>query len=917
MSITPRTSRATKFYQQDIVKRNSSPHSFGIVLRCWHDAEDIPPSTDDPLMRPLERGEVGVTFISEGSAREILPESELTLVDRTLQPGDYCKRSIDDVRSGVVTNIHVRGRLQHVISGEPVEGWRNSDQVVPAMEAEIGDYVIYDDWVGQIVELYDENIIEVSNGQLVRLPEFSTRLAIGQKGSDILPSSSMQNLIGFFLGSNRTDHSVDTVVAVKHTVYAVAWLAVNQTLAPSVAENHPRPQRFWYGKDISKLTLIRGRSDFQIRIGDKVNLVERTGYPVTIHGRSMQGVPTIHVETLTVAETETTVDILWQDGTTETLNSVDLIPYLNTDEYDCWPGDHVLWRGEDQKRPAIVQSVDASHRTASILLPDSGNIELASVLELDAHGVSDVEPQFGTEGLGLRLGDFVFIHREGTTNGYDPPRIPRIGELEAWAREGPFYPGHIEGWRKEMAELGNNVAKKRGTEEAFQDGNMKQPWANDCNLFWIGEVTKLRLDGQIEVSHPEGSVRVYPLQRLTRLYDSIEQLEDDPWGDEHSHDEHEYLEGSGYWPDESGVWHHLDESMDGWEDIEDVDDTMDVDMWHHDEDTPRVSGPSSPSIIDQFPPPPTVEMDVESDTTSVNPVVDILKTMKDGTTIDEENDDFPWKRFDILPSAPHDHAYYASPPAQPSKSFLSRLQREYRILQSSLPESIIIRTYEDRSDLLRSLIIGPNNTPYEDAPFVIDWMLPATFPSSPPIGHFLSWTNGNGRVNPNLYEEGKVCLSILGTWAGDQNETWSASRSSLLQAFVSIQGLVLVKEPWFCEPAYEKLRGTEDGILIWNFSRLYSEKAYVLSRGFVRRALEIPLGGLEKEINWLYYTNRRLEKVVRDCRALVEKSRHESNVTEEERDLAIPRLTAGGIIAVERTLTKLQALLDSSPSLSS
>lgn len=47
----------------------------------------------------------------------------------------------------------------------------------------------------------------------------------------------------------------------------------------------------------------------------------------------------------------------------------------------------------------------------------------------------------------------------------------------------------------------------------------------------------------------------------------------------------------------------------------------------------------------------------------------------------------------------------------------------------------------------------------------------------------------------NLYEEGKVCLSILGTWAGDKNEMWSSSRSSLLQAFVSIQGLVLVKEP--------------------------------------------------------------------------------------------------------------------------
>ena len=31
-------------------------------------------------------------------------------------------------------------------------------------------------------------------------------------------------------------------------------------------------------------------------------------------------------------------------------------------------------------------------------------------------------------------------------------------------------------------------------------------------------------------------------------------------------------------------------------------------------------------------------------------------------------------------------------------------------------------------------------------------------------------------LHSNLYEEGKVCLSILGTWAGDKTETWSAAR---------------------------------------------------------------------------------------------------------------------------------------------
>jgi len=48
-------------------------------------------------------------------------------------------------------------------------------------------------------------------------------------------------------------------------------------------------------------------------------------------------------------------------------------------------------------------------------------------------------------------------------------------------------------------------------------------------------------------------------------------------------------------------------------------------------------------------------------------------------------------------------------------------------------------------DLLRSLIIGPENTPYEGAPFVIDWYFDESFPITPPIAHFHSWTNGNGR----------------------------------------------------------------------------------------------------------------------------------------------------------------------------
>lgn len=53
--------------------------------------------------------------------------------------------------------------------------------------------------------------------------------------------------------------------------------------------------------------------------------------------------------------------------------------------------------------------------------------------------------------------------------------------------------------------------------------------------------------------------------------------------------------------------------------------------------------------------------------------------------------------------------------------------------------------------------------------------------------------------------------------------------------------------------------------------------------------------------------------MISDAEALVEKSKAHPEVTAEEQDLAVPRLTAGGIISLERTLVKLRALLMNAP----
>lgn len=62
-------------------------------------------------------------------------------------------------------------------------------------------------------------------------------------------------------------------------------------------------------------------------------------------------------------------------------------------------------------------------------------------------------------------------------------------------------------------------------------------------------------------------------------------------------------------------------------------------------------------------------------------------------------------------------------------------------------------------------------------------------------------TTGDGHVrfNPNLYESGKVCLSILGTWQGPP---WTPAMN-LQSVVLSIQSL-LNKEPFYNEPGYTK-----------------------------------------------------------------------------------------------------------------
>ncbi len=143
--------------------------------------------------------------------------------------------------------------------------------------------------------------------------------------------------------------------------------------------------------------------------------------------------------------------------------------------------------------------------------------------------------------------------------------------------------------------------------------------------------------------------------------------------------------------------------------------------------------------------------------------------------------------------------------------YQKRIVSELNSLQQNLPldynSSIFLRADENNLNIMSVLVTGPPDTPYEDGVYIFDIYIPIDYPNSPPL---MKMKNTYGfRFNPNLYEDGKICLSIINTWSGDQSERWNPT-STLYQVFMSISSLVLVDDPFFNEPGYTKHQNTSD-----------------------------------------------------------------------------------------------------------
>ncbi|CAI8593123.1 unnamed protein product [Vicia faba] len=195
------------------------------------------------------------------------------------------------------------------------------------------------------------------------------------------------------------------------------------------------------------------------------------------------------------------------------------------------------------------------------------------------------------------------------------------------------------------------------------------------------------------------------------------------------------------------------------------------------------------------------------------------------------------------------------------KSWAKKIQEEWKILEKHLPDTIFVRVYESRMNLMRVVIIGAERTPYHDGLFFFDIFFPSGYPNVPPKVHYHS---GGLRINPNLYNCSKVCLSILNTWpgSGSRKEKWTKGVSTILQVLVSIQGLILNIRPYFNEPGYECLKDMINGEKqTWQ----YNEKRFILSLRTMMYTIRKPPKNFEDLVVGHFYS--RAHDILASCKA--------------------------------------------------
>ncbi|KAM0850779.1 hypothetical protein ACQ4PT_052851 [Festuca glaucescens] len=525
-----------------------------------------------------------------------------------------------------------------------------------------------------------------------------------------------------------------------------------------------------------------------------------------------------HVEVefpMTVASTNTSVDVLWQDGTLQHgIPSASLVPFDVMNEKEFFPGEHVVendtavgTNGDNDgttKRVGIVRSLDCKDQTVCVswlkagICPGEGR-EVECIETISAYDLKlNYSPYYGD--IVVRL-----VRSESTNNGASVA---------------------LDGKKK----------KKK-----------KKKIAADVDLSWVGHVVNLP-DGHVQVKWGDGSMSTVSPHEIVVVNEGHYMELTTEMGD--------WVEADGIDEKATSTDNNDPHNPANYSDVENEDPAVTTTsiLGFVVRSLLQLTGDmvarGKGYLINRQPPPssllPSSEVPAPTNDDNncgapfqKNDIIGGEATENVAAACDES---FSFPRFDVLQITPEDHHYLddADQGGSHGKNWAKAVQKEWKILENDLPETIYTRVFEDRMDLLRVVMVGASGTPYHHGLFFFDLQLPSSYPAEPPQVYYHSY---GLRLNPNLYESGTVCLSLLNTFNGEGTELWSSVTSSLLQVVVSIQGLVLNDQPYYNEAGYETLVGKPEGR---RNALPYSENAYILSLRTILHVLRRPPQGFEE-----------------------------------------------------------------------
>ncbi|XP_071620097.1 (E3-independent) E2 ubiquitin-conjugating enzyme isoform X3 [Heliangelus exortis] len=600
-----------------------------------------------------------------------------------------------------------------------------------------------------------------------------------------------------------------------------------------------------------------------------------------------------------VVTTMTSADVMWQDGTVETnIRSNELIPVHHLDNNEFCPGDFVVdKRAQSSQDPGlygVVQSGDHIGRTCVVKwfkLKSSGDdVELIGEEEdVSVYDIADhPDFRFRTTDIVIRIGN-----SDGATAKEDEPSVGQVARVDVsskvevvWADNSKtiILPQHLYNIESEIEESDYDSVDGSTSGASSEWEDESDSWETDNGLMEDdhpkiedlepeepaaeevkkveeqvqGAVAMAVADLAAEKAGKDGAPKSFrELKEAIKILESLKNMTVE-----------QLLTGSPTSPTvELEKPTREKKFLDDIKKLqENLKKTLDnVAIAEEEKMEAMVETEKKEEKAEAQTP-------VRSEWPSETPVLCQQSGGKPGVTFTSAKGEV----FSVLEYAPDSHAFKKmefQPPE--AKKFFSTVRKEMALLATSLPDGIMVKTFEDRMDLFSALIKGPTRTPYEDGLFLFDIQLPNIYPAVPPLFRYLSQCSG--RLNPNLYDNGKVCVSLLGTWIGKGTERWT-SKSSLLQVLISIQGLILVNEPYYNEAGFDSDRGLQEG---YENSRCYNEMTLIRVVQSMMQLLRRPVEVFEHEIREHFRCSgwrlvSRIESWL-ETNELVERSHHRAN----------------------------------------